>query len=832
MDAKFKGWSFKNLPILPDKYLLQAIPDSKVQLSALEKLLKRKDIGSVINGCDAGREGELIFRYIIDFASKGKAFNKPIQRLWLQSMTKESIKQAFVDLRSDESMLPLADSARCRSESDWLVGINATRSLTAWNSRNGGFFKTPAGRVQTPTLALMVDREQHRLDFVPQSYWQIQADFKVDKVQYSGKWFNPTFKKDENHPEYSENRLWTEAEAQAILDLVQDKIGTFTEESKSSLQKCPSLYDLTTLQREANQRFGFPARMTLNLAQSLYEKYKALTYPRTDSKYLPEDYLKNTFGIMKNLEASSVGAFAKEALAKNYIKPDKRIFDSKKVSDHHAIIPTGTIPKSMPEPEAKIFQMVLQRYVAIFFPAAEFLNTLRITTVEKHTFKTEGKILKVPGWKAVYGKTSDMDEDQELALEAIPVGAKPQHIHSELMAEHTKPSPRFSEATLLSAMEHAGKMIEDEELAEAMKGRGLGTPATRAATIEKLLYEKYILREGRELVPTRKAFDLLQTISIMNIDDLRSPELTGGWEHKLNQMEKGEISRAQFMKEIIELTLKIVDAAKTFDEDTVKKEAAFSPLNGVVIYEYPGHFESADGAMKLRKILGGRHMSSEEIHTLMEKKEVGPFSDFLSKKGSLFTAFIKLTEKGAEFVFDGGDPDKEDAPDFSVLTPIGKSMIDGSPVYETRLAFMSESYAQKAKTGFRLSKTILGITLTPEHCLQILEKGKTDLIVGFRSNKTKRLFDAYLCFDKAGKMSWQFPPRAPKAAKKEPEVFQSIVPDADGGLVVAPKIAAKPRAKAPVKTAAKAPAKVAAKTAPKAPAAPKAPRVTKAKNTD
>jgi DNA topoisomerase-3 len=765
MSDSFKPWNLKVLPIIPEHYHLKAIPSSKSQLTALGKLIRKKEVKTIINACDAGREGELIFRYILEFVGSKRPIKKTCKRLWLQSMTTNSIKEAFNNLRDDEEMIRLADAAKSRSEADWLIGINGSRGLTAYNSKSGGFFLTPCGRVQTPTLSLIVNREQKRLDFEAKKYWNLDADFLCGKSYYKGKYFLPKFKKSDQEPHKTADRIWTHQEALDIAADCKGEVAEVTEKAKSSLQKCPSLYDLTSLQREANSRFGFSAKMTLNIAQALYERFKVLTYPRTDSRFLPEDYIENTKKTFKKFSGTEFGKHSDEALKKSYIKPDKKIFNNSKISDHHAIIPTGTIVKDLPEAENKLYKMVVQRYIAVFYPPAEFLNTTRISKVQSHHFKTEGKVLKVAGWKVVYGKLSD----GEKLLDALPLDTSTTAEKINIKEEFTKPPARYNESSLLSAMEGAGKLVEDEEMQEALKERGLGTPATRAAVIEKLIHDKYLIREGRELIPTRKAFDLLKVIYAMKIDALSSAELTGKWEQKLNLIARGEYTRQEFMDEIAEMTKSIISHIKDFDEETIKKEASFSPVDGNTFFEYLSHFESEDGKFRIRKILGGRHMNTEEIVELLTKKQIGPLEGFISKKGAPFTAAIRLTsENKVEFDFGNSDSETdEEIAEILKSESIGNSPIDDSPVFETLSGFVSKSALEKDDKGLRLSKAILGKEIGRENVIKMLSGEKTDLIQGFRSSKTKRLFDAYLTMSNKGKLAFSFPPRVPKKKKKD-----------------------------------------------------------------
>lgn len=761
----YQKWSLDNLPILPHEFPLTVLPGTKSQFNALSKLIRRKDVAVIVNGCDAGREGELIFKYILKQAWTNSVKNKKILRLWLRSMTMDAIKDGIAHLRSNEEMLPLEDTALCRSEADWLIGINATRALTCYNSRFGGFRKTPCGRVQTPTLSLLVKREAERRAFKPTTYWELQGSFVCDEITYVGTWIDPEFKKDENNPHARQSRIWEQGKAENIVERCTGKPAQVEETSKQSTKGAPPLYDLTLLQREANSRFGFSAKNTLGLAQALYEKHKLITYPRTDSRCLPEDYLPTVKKVVKQQQQWQFGKFATEALENNYLKKNKRIFNDKKVSDHFAIIPTIGLAKTLSEPELKVYQMIVQRFLAVFFPPAVYHNTRRVSIVEGETFLTEGKILVKPGWRAIYGASGSGDEDKEMA--PLPEGVPVRCDEVELKESQTKPPPRFSEATLLSAMEHSGKLVDDEELAEAMKERGLGTPATRASIIEKLLNEKYIVREQRELVPTGKAVELLSLLEAQNIDVLASPELTGEWEYKLNRILKGDMTRAQFMEDIRAMTADIVSKVKT-GEGTTRREAPFSPVDGMRFFENATAFESEDKKLVIRKVLGGRVMQENEIVALIRGETLGPFDDFRSKKGKPFTAAVRINNSKVEFIF----ADSTEELDLEAITaqePLGTSPVDQTPVYETPAGFMSLSALEgDRKKGLRISKMILSKPLEPRHVQQLLEQGKTELIKGFISKK-KRPFDAFLLLDNKGKISFEFPPRKPRAKVKKTE---------------------------------------------------------------
>lgn len=777
-DVKRGKWTFAHLPMIPPHFALNPIAKTESRLKVLNKLIKRKDVTALINACDAGREGELIFRLIAQHA-KAK---QPVSRLWLQSMTADAIRNGFKKLRSDQEMLPLADAARCRSEADWLIGINGTRAMTAFNSKEGGFYLTTVGRVQTPTLSIVVEREEKIKNFVPRDFWEVRAEFVCAAGIYEGRWLDHQFKKDETDPERKAERLWSKAAAESIVAACRGKQGNVTEESKPATQMAPALFDLTSLQREANSKFGFSAKNTLGLAQALYEKHKVLTYPRTDSRHLPEDYLpsvKDTLGKLG--EINNFQQFASKILNNNWVKPNKRIFDNTKISDHFAIIPTGHIPKNLSEPEQKLYDLVTRRFMAVFFPAAEYQVTTRITEVSGHQFKTEGKVMTNPGWLAIYGKEAQDDTDPENKGNLVAV-AKGEKVKTEKVIANglvTKPPARYSEATLLSAMEGAGKLIDDEELREAMAGKGLGTPATRAAIIEGLLYEKYLLREGRELIPTAKAFQLMTLLRGLGVDELTSPELTGEWENKLAQIERGKITRDEFMREIAQMTQVIVKRAKEFDNDTIPGDYATlhtpCPNCGGVIKENYRRFACTKCEFSMSKTPGSRQFEVAEVEELLSKREIGPLQGFRSKMGRPFAAILKIVRdediQNLKLEFDfgqnQGDDEQSEDHDFSQAETLGACPKCGANVYELGLAYVCEKSVQKPKAcDFRSGRIILQQEILPEQMRKLLVEGKTDLLPGFISQRTRRPFKAFLVRGKDGKTSFEFEERKAKPAAK------------------------------------------------------------------
>ena len=853
-DVKRGKWSFAHLPVIPPHFDLKPVDKTKSRLNAVVKQARRKDVSELINACDAGREGELIFRLIEQYAGGGKpgdkGLGKPVRRLWLQSMTPQAIRDGFERLRSNEQMRGLADAARSRSEADWLVGINGTRAMTAFNSRDGGFFLTTVGRVQTPTLAIVVEREEQIRKHTARDYWEIHATFEAEAGAYPGKWFDPAWKKDAADAEKKADRLWSFADAEAIAIAARHKAATVTEDSKPTTQASPLLFDLTSLQREANGKFGFSAKTTLSLAQSLYEKHKALTYPRTDSRHLPEDYLSvahQTFAMLAASPMRHLAPHAQTAIDKSYIKPSRRIFDNSKVSDHFAIIPTLQAPGQLSDAEQKLYDLVVRRFMAVFYPSAEFMVTTRVSVVSvpepgsgdriSHHFRSDGKVLVRPGWLAIYGKEAAAEQDDGKdgkSLVPVKPGEMVRTEHAEAKSLKTRPPARYSEATLLGAMEGAGKWIEDDELREAMQEKGLGTPATRAAIIEGLLTEKYLLREGRELIPTAKAFQLMTLLRGLQVEELSKPALTGDWEYKLAQIEHGRLDRDTFMRDIAAMTERIVTKAKEYDRDTVPGEYATlhtpCPTCGGVVkenyrrYTCTGNNGTSEGCgFSISKIPGGRTFDAAEVEALLRDARIGPLEGFRSKAGWPFTAELRLVfddeTKHHKLEFDFGEKDAADSgelADFQHAHSLGACPACGARVFEHGSNYVCEKAVPTLQhphpaCTFKTGAVILQQPISHEQVHKLLTEGKTDLLDKFISNKTRRAFKAYLVWDaQAGKVAFAFEPRgdgssAPRrgAAARTPAKTAGAKP------------AAKTGTKAPGKTTAKAAAK---------PATPKKPR--------
>ncbi len=760
-EVKRGKWSFAHLPVIPPRFDLVPIEKTQDRLKLLEKLIKRKDVDGLINACDAGREGELIFNYIVQHSGT----KKPVRRLWLQSMTPAAIREGFARLRDAAEVEGLRTAAVCRAESDWLVGINGTRAMTAFNSKTGGFHLTTVGRVQTPTLAIVVEREERIRRFVPRPYWELEARFRGEKGEYTGRWFDEAFKKREDDDQATAYRIWEEARAQAVREACLGQPAQASEEVKPASQLSPLLYDLTSLQREANSRFGFSAKTTLGLAQALYEKHKVLTYPRTDARALPEDYLGTVKEVLGNLP-EDYAPLAATVLEQGWVRPNKRIFNNAKISDHFAIIPTGAAPKSLNELEWKLYDLVARRFLAVFYPAAEYQVTTRITRVAGHAFKTEGRVLVNPGWLAVYGKEAPQEGDEAPSLPPLVPGETLETVAVEVKPGQTRPPARFTEATLLSAMEGAGKMVEDEELRAAMAGRGLGTPATRAQIIENLIGEHYLVREGKELVPTAKAFSLITLLRGLGVEELTSPEMTGEWEHKLAQMERGELTRDAFMAHIVALTREIVERAKRYESDTVPGDFATltapCPKCGGVVKETYKKFICQSCDWSTWKIVAGRQFEVAEMEQLLREGRVGPLAGFRNKQGRPFDAVVRLNaERQPEFEFGpAGGTGAEAPPDFSGQESLGPCPKCGAPVYTHGTAYVcARSVGPERSCDFRSGQVILSQPVEPAQMRKLLTEGKTDLLTGFVSARTRRKFSAYLVRDKEGKVGFEFEPR-------------------------------------------------------------------------
>jgi DNA topoisomerase-3 len=789
IDPKLRFWRLEPLPILPKSFGLKPSPKTKDRFLRLKKLFARSDVSTVVNACDAGREGELIFAYIYQLAKA----RIPVKRAWMQTMTADGIRSAFASLRDGAEMRGLEDAARCRSESDWLIGINGTRVVTKrmFGSRAGNV--ATVGRVQTPTLAIVVNREKEIRNFVPCDYWRLTASFLIANGSYEGVWQRPEFKKDPANEHDRADRIWDKALAQTILAECNapPPQASVSDEKKSASQLPPRLYDLTSLQREANSRFGLPARRTLQIAQSLYERHKVITYPRTDSRALPEDYVPTCRDTLAKLE-NDLAEHARLALDSGWVRPNKRIFNNAQISDHFAIIPTGTSAAKLDEIEAKIYDMIARRFVAAFHPPAQFDVTTRISTLHSHAFKSEGKVLTAPGWLAVYGKasienflgsplppsapTSESENSASPSPKKSSVlpplspsdGAPPTATAKKvsLTEETTKPPARYNEATLLSAMEGAGKLVDDEELADAMKERGLGTPATRAEIIEGLVFQNYLERNKRELSSTTKAEELLEFLAAVKADALTKPDMTAEWEYKLRRMEQNQFPRDTFMSEVVNVTKGLVERTKHYSEDASETSSLSdipSPTDQKPLLETLRTYRSQDGLLTIYKSITGRKIEPDEVRTLLANGEVGPLDDFVSPRTNKhFSAKLKLVPDKKDPAKKKVELDFGDKVDHATLSPFWTDPATAAELCESPTDYILRQASPGAdyKELFKLGRLICQKPLTREHAIQLVSTGKTELIRGFISKKG-RPFDAYL-LRKDTRIAWEFPPREPR----------------------------------------------------------------------
>jgi len=861
VDPIYKRWTLDTLPILPAEFKLKQKTGQSERIRTIKKLLARDDVDVVVNACDAGREGELIFREILEYLE----CSKPTKRLWLQSMTANSISKGFNALVDGSQYDGLGAAASCRSKSDWLIGMNATRALT--RRLKGRKEKTAwsAGRVQTPTLAIVVDRELEILAHVPKPYWQLQARFAASDHEYVGTWFDADFTAPEGEErELRDDRIFANARANALVEQTQGKAAAAGETRKPSRETAPPLFDLTSLQREGNRRFGWSARRTLNAAQRCYEAHKLLTYPRTDSRCLPNDYRATVDEVMRSF--SEGGPFQAEAghLREQGLENVERTFDDAKVSDHFAIIPTGKLPDAnLSGDDERLFDLVARRFLANFYEPAAWNRVERVTEVAGQKFRSRSRTLDEPGWRAVLGQVEQ--EEQALpplvpgATEAEAVGVRALGV--ELVAERTKPPARITEARLLSLMESAGKDIEDEEIARAISEKGIGTPATRADVIENLIAKSYLVRAGKSLRPTVKGIRLVDVLRRIHIDRLASPALTGELEYDLRQVEHGAMKAEQFMEEIVAYTREITDIAKTFEyEDLYPDEAALGacPLCGRPVFErswfyrcleVPGVSEADDCHLRIWKDKSGRYMDRQTARALLEKGETDELEGFAARDGRTYNA--RLTLEDGEVVLHpvaGSSSERVvESPEYEVdEEPLGPCPMGcGSEVVETPTHFQCKAgIAKQAENdekarlyeatpsedgkrrkrykvpdedkpcGFLVPRTVCKREITRDEVMKMLGPDKkTDLLTDFTS-RFGRPFSAMLFMKENGRHGFEFAPRQPRGkaeAGAEPEPgAEAAAPAPAGTAPTAARLAPKPgrRKKAAVK---KTPARKAAR---------------------
>jgi DNA topoisomerase-3 len=873
LDPKYKRWTLDTLPIIPEKFDLKPKAGHSDRLRTLKKLLDRKDLQGVINACDAGREGELIFREIVDYNDS----KLPVERLWLQSMTPQAIRQGFADLKPGEQYRGLRDAAYCRTYSDWLIGMNATRALTRRLKTRSENQAWSAGRVQTPTLAMLVDRELDILSHTPVAYWKIGATFEHHGGVYLGTWFDPAAEKaggDSEEAQVRPDRIFDVERAEAILKKIEGKAAVASEVRKPSKEAPPLLFDLTGLQREANRRFGWSARRTLNAAQRCYEAHKTLTYPRTDTRALPEDYQPVVREVIDQLAGDPRYTAASGYLKAHGLLNTGRIFDDSKVTDHFAIVPTGVLPERPLEgDDARLFDLVVRRFLAAFHPAATWSRVERTTMVEGESFRSRARTLQEPGWRAVMGETESEEGEGALPplipgqdqVEGVPVGVQA----FQLETEETKPPARITEGRLLSLMENAGEQVEDEEAALAMRDKGIGTPATRADIIENLISKGYVVRAGKALRPSVKGIRLIDILHRMHAERLASPRLTGEIEQHLAEVEKRKRAADLFMNEIRDYAREIVDRTKTFEFDELYPDTeplGSCPLCSRPVYErswfyrclepealkrsryHKAKAEKADGApsdepvdcpFRIWKDKSGRYIDRTTVKELLATGKTRVLDGFATRQGRTYRGQLAL--ENGELTLHGvaggdGEEGGGESPEYEVDdAPLGSCPVCRTgEVVETRATFVCSKtrdllrklgrdeatlFALKKKEipegaehcTFLFPRTVCRREITRDEALAYLRDGKTPLLTDFISQRG-RPFSATLKLNpETGRHNFEFPPRG------KPEATAEAAPkrQRSRGAGQEPKKASKKSAKQGAKAAAKK-APAAAKKAPRA----------------
>ncbi|MBQ7530069.1 DNA topoisomerase 3 [bacterium] len=802
IDAKYKPWLLETLPILPDEFKYKIKDKCAARIKVISKLIKRKDVEALVNACDAGREGELIFREIVNYCKS----KKPILRLWLQSMTAESIRTEFANLRPGKDYENLYKAAQCRSEADWLIGINATRALTRRMKTRNENTSWSAGRVQTPTLAMLTSRELEILTFRPSPFWKVKATFALlpqdeDSPTYEATWFDPKFSKsDECH---KEDWILDRDKAQHIIESVSGREGIANETQTPEKISAPGLFDLTTLQREANRRFGMSAKHTLNAAQSLYETHKLITYPRTSSKCLPSDYVatvRQLLGMFSNnrsrgvdgyLDFSLYGKFAALINEQEKLLNYGKIFNDKAISDHFAIIPTLQMASgNLREDEAKIYNLIVRRFLAAFMPVSIKIKIERVTKVKKGRetfyFKTRSSYIKEEGWQAVYGRESQ-EKDQNLT--PLPdKDTKVINTDCKLEDEVTQPPARISEARLLSLMENAGKQVEDESLSLAIKEMGLGTPATRAEIIEALITRKYAERADKALKATVKGIILIDLLQRIECKRLASAELTGQMEYNLNQVEQGQYARKKYMQDIVDYTCEIVDKAKTFQyEDLYAGEEPLGPCplchehqvyEGVRYYICAGNRngkkEEHTCDFILWKDRNGRYLDKQTVKELLNSGETPYLEGFKGTGTQTYKA--KLLIRDGEVVTETEKGQSLDLPDVDL--PVSGEVLGICPfdsncqVFETPSAYVCQQNCVRSgahRKGLNIPRIICQRPLSHEELALLLQEGKTEMYNDFVSKYNKNFTGAIVLNETSGRYRFEFMPRqrATKKAKEE-----------------------------------------------------------------
>ena len=766
------SWKLDSLPILPEKFAFRPIKSSNDRVKLIKRLEKKVD--TIINACDAGREGELIFHNIVQYLD----FKKPITRLWLQSMTKNAIIEAFKSLRKNEDLSNLREAAVARSQADWLVGINATRALTVIN-RTGRFHEViNTGRVQTPTLSLIVEREKLRRAHIPKPYWTMEVNVTTKDGDYVAKWMSDK-KEDKAEKGLRRDRIWDEEKINKLKKMFANNEveGIATEVSKEKTVSPPNLFDLNSLQREANKVHALTARSTLQIAQALYEKFKLITYPRTESKYLPSDYTKVSEDTLNSITTDSradedLRNLANKAISKINVV-GKKIFDDKKVTDHFAIIPTGnTLNQELQEYEQKIYDLIMRRFISSFLDPAKVLETERKVIVDEERFIANGRVILEQGW---YAASKQVKEDQ--ILPKLDGDEEKVTLHShKIESKETKPLGRYDDASLLAAMQGAHKFVkEEEETFQALKETGgLGTPATRAQIVEQLIKNGYLIRNKKEMVPTGKAFALMDILRLLKLYDLNQPNLTGQWEKTLRDIEEGTQVNDQFIEKISNFVKQICQSAQSFNADIQEETNIKSacPVCGSKLVDGFKHFKCEKCDYSIRKIMGGRILLASEVDKLIENKTIGEFDDFVSKGGNLFSASLTIDKEGKiEFKFPPRQTTTDDTPDTEKpegLKPIGECPKCGGQVLIGEKQYRCvKTFNGSKDCTFKINREYCKRELTEEEARKMLTDGKSELLTEFTSKKG-RPFNAFLYINKNGLVRFEFEKRERKAAKKKP----------------------------------------------------------------
>jgi DNA topoisomerase-3 len=807
IDEKYKRWTLDVLPILPDEFRYKPKAGQSERVRTIRRLLERKDIDSVINACDAGREGELIFREIVEHLGS----EKPIRRLWLQSMTDEAIRAGFARLRPGAELQGLADAAACRAQSDWLIGMNATRALTKRLKSRKEKTAWSAGRVQTPTLAMLVDKEIEVLAHVPRPFWRVTASFEHAGQRYEAAWYDARFQADDDS-ERKDDRIFDEARAAAIVAAVTGRPGSADETRKPSRESAPPLFDLTSLQREGNRRFGWSARRTLSAAQRCYERHKVLTYPRTDSRCLPADYRET---VARTLEAfagsrSSEDGFPDYARAARHLRSsglqnESRIFDNAGVSDHFAIVPTGAFaPAPLSGDDKRLFDLVVRRFLGAFHPPALWERVERTSMVGEEHFRTRARTLIEPGWRSVLQEAAD-GEDVAPLPPLVPgqseaSGVAVRNLEAVTQQEETKPPARITEARLLSLMENAGKQIDDGDFAAVLHEKGIGTPATRADIIENLISKGYVTRVGKALRPTVKGIRMIDTLRRIHVDRLTSPELTGELEYHLRQVEHGGRTKDDFMSEISDYTVEIVERAKGFSYEQLydpNDVLGKCPACGRPVVEMAWFYRckedpprDPDCPLRIWKDTSGRYIDRASVRALLKDGKTAVIDGFTARDGRTYRGTLEIVpDEWTLAVRPAGWNEEATSaePEFEVNPePLGRCpfeedcMVVESPtqfVCERKLkeaeltreerAALAASGAPKS-CGFVFPRTVCKREITRDEALKYLAEGKTELLTDFTS-RFGRPFSATLVLKENGRHGFEFPPRKPRGAAEASE---------------------------------------------------------------